>query len=262
MSLQSSLLSNCPLKYSSCGDFISPFRAAAVENMLGSAVWSSSGNKNLPSELAVSSNKAMNIYLSLLSFSHSTFPVKSVTTWCYLKYAQSSYTTPKSLFGYFWAFFTSLWFFLTQTILCFCYSDSVILWFYDQSLRKETEIFSWYFPSSCHLDVSHLSFLLFCAFMYVPLFPLNLRGFFLILVFSFSSTRNTESRLWNCRVLYHFMSLYQAKYNHTNHFKSNKFSICEISLDCDLSSFHLYRKMRSKNKISFRGKPPVPGYLF
>jgi len=45
-----------------------------------SAVWSSSGSKNLPAELAVCSSKAIQAYLSLLSFFHSAFlPVKQVS---------------------------------------------------------------------------------------------------------------------------------------------------------------------------------------
>lgn len=155
-----------------------------------------------------------------------------------------------------------LWFY--GSVILWFY-DSMILWFYYQSLRKETEIFSWYFPSSCHLDVCQLSFLLFCAFIYVPLSPLKLSRFFLVLMFSFSSTRNIESSLWNCRVLHNFMSLYQIKYIHTNNFKSNKFSIYEIAeFLVSVVSFTVFtsRNLRAENKISFEGKPSVPAYLF
>lgn len=50
----------------------------------------------------------------------------------------------------------------------------------DQGLREETVMFPWYLPSSCPLDISQLSLLLFSARMYVPLSPLSL-------MFSFSS---------------------------------------------------------------------------
>lgn len=165
--------------------------------------------------------------------------------------------SPKSLFGYFWAFCTSLWSLLTQTILWFCYST--ILWFYDQSLRKETEIF-WYFPSSCHLDVSQLSFLLFCAFI-LCLFSL------LSLVVFLSSSCFLSHQLEILRAVCEIvgfcttLSLYQIKYNHTNNFKLNKFSIYEVAKflvwAVTLTVF-TSRKKRTKNIL---GKTLSPSLL-